>query len=115
MEQENFIENDVEFENITIDEEEFVTEESSSAPISSIISYKPLEENLIICQISPAKFDSFLKVLNVLVTDKSSNDSLIIKGSMVTQNISSAIVSSNIEDVLMVKKLTYKLLILRNI
>jgi len=47
-----------------------------------LTNFKPLEENVIICQISPAKFDSLLKVLNVLVSDKSSNDSLIIKESL---------------------------------
>lgn len=65
---------------------------------------------MIICQITPAKFDSFLKVLNVLVTDKASNDSLIIKESMITQNVSGAIVSSNIEDIFEGKKIDLQII-----
>jgi hypothetical protein len=97
---ENFIENisNNVFENTNL--EEFASSEvPTTIPPLSISNYKPLEENLIICQITPAKFDSFLKVLNVLVADKASNDSLIIKESMITQNASGAIVSSNIEDI----------------
>jgi len=70
-----------------------------------LTNFKPLEENVIICQISPAKFDSLLKVLNVLVSDKSSNDSLIIKESNITQNTSGAIISSNIEEIFEGKKI----------
>jgi hypothetical protein len=109
---ENFIEdnnsNNV-FENANV--EEFVSSETPiSTPPLSISNYKPLEENLIICQITPAKFDSFLKVLNVLVTDKASNDSLIIKESMITQNVSGAIVSSNIEDIFEGKKIDLQII-----
>jgi len=113
MEQKSFVEDiAAEFENSINNDEEFVAEEDSTvtSALSSITSYKPLEENLIICQISPAKFDSFLKVLNVLISDKSSNDSLIIKDSMVTQNVSSAIVSSNIEDVFDGKKIDLQII-----
>jgi len=76
----------------------------------SITNYKPLEENIIICQISPAKFDSLIKVLNVLVSDKSSNDSLIIKDSTITQNVSGAIVSSNIEEIFEGKKINLQII-----
>ena len=55
-----------------------VAETGDITPLS-ISNFKPMEENEIVCQISPAKFDSLLKVLGVLVSDKSSNDSLIIK------------------------------------
>lgn len=92
---------------------EFSTEEvvtTSSATPLSISNYKPLDQNLIICQISPAKFDSLLKVLSVLITDKSSNDSLIIKNSNITQNVSGAIISSNIEDIFEGKKIDLQII-----
>jgi len=75
-----------------------------------LTNFKPLEENVIICQISPAKFDSLLKVLNVLVSDKSSNDSLIIKESNITQNTSGAIISSNIEEIFEGKKIDLQII-----
>jgi len=54
---ESFIVNNV-FENSPI--EEFASSETLTAiPPLSISNYKPLEENLIMCQITPAKFDSF--------------------------------------------------------
>ncbi|HOH58583.1 MAG TPA: hypothetical protein PLQ22_01055 [Bacilli bacterium] len=108
---ESFIEDNTNnvFENAPI--EEFASSETpTTVPPLSISNYKPLEENLIICQITPAKFDSFLKVLNVLVTDKASNDSLIIKESMITQNVSGAIVSSNIEDIFEGKKIDLQII-----
>lgn len=110
MEEANFIETTDMFENNETTIESFTAEESTTVPPLSISNYKPLEENLIICQITPAKFDSFLKVLNVLVSDKSSNDSLIIKESMVTQNVSGAIVSSNIEDIFDGKKIDLQII-----
>ncbi|MEI7620803.1 MAG: hypothetical protein WCJ57_04530 [Candidatus Falkowbacteria bacterium] len=83
--------------------------ESTDTPLS-VVNYKPLEENTIICQISPAKFDSLIKVLNVLVSEKSSNDSLIIKDSTITQNVSGAIVSSNIEEIFEGKKINLQII-----
>lgn len=69
-----------------------------TSPLS--IFKPPIEnENNIICQVSPAKFDSLLKVLNVLITDKSSNDSLIIKNSAITQSTSGAIIGADIQDI----------------
>jgi len=82
--------------------EEFTDETSGEIPISplsAVSSYKPDTENNLICQISPAKFDSLLKVLNVLVGDKSSNESLVIKNSTITQSISGAIISSDIQEI----------------
>jgi len=79
------------------------------SPIS-LSNFKPLEENVIICQISPAKFDSLLKVLGVLVSDKSSNDSLIIKESNITQNVSGAIISSNVEEIFEGKKIDLQII-----
>ena len=76
----------------------------------SIVNFKPLEENMIVCQISPAKFDSLLKVLSVLVSDKSSNDSLIIKESNITQNVSGAIISSNVEEIFEGKKIDLQII-----
>jgi len=73
-------------------------------------NFKPLEENPTICQITPAKFDSFLKVLNVLITDKTSNESLIIKDSIITQNIHGAIANSNIEDIFDGKKIDLQII-----
>jgi hypothetical protein len=72
-------------------------------------SFQP-DSNGIICQITPAKFDSLLKVLNVLVSEKSSNDSLVIKESNVTQNVSGAIISANIEDVFDGKKIDLQII-----
>lgn len=80
-----------------------------ASPVS-VTNFKPLEENMIICQISPAKFDSLLKVLSVLVSDKSSNDSLIIKDSNITQNVSGAIISSNIEEIFEGKKIDLQII-----
>lgn len=78
--------------------EEFIDE--TAAPLSAIESFKPIDsENNLICQISPAKFDSLLKVLNVLVGDKSSNESLVIKNSTITQSLSGAIISSDIQEI----------------
>jgi len=56
--------------------DEFVEDESTVSPLTAVTGFKPLdlEENNLICQISPAKFDSLLKVLNVLITDKSGSD-----------------------------------------
>jgi len=81
--------------------EEFVEDVTTETvtPLS-VSAFKPLiAEDNIICQISPAKFDSLLKVLNVLINEKSSNDSLIIKDSTITQAFSGAIISSNIQEV----------------
>ncbi len=78
--------------------EEFVDETENTLSPLSITKFKPHEENQLICQISPAKFDSLLKVLNVLINEKS-NDSLVIKNSNITQNFSGAIISSNIRDI----------------
>ena len=86
-----------------------VTEADSTTPLS-VVNFKPMEENEIICQISPAKFDSLLKVLGVLVSDKSSNDSLIIKESNITQNISGAIISSNVEEIFEGKKIDLQII-----
>lgn len=106
---ENFIDSNEIFGSSNV--EEFVPQESTTAvPPLSISNYKPLDESLIICQITPAKFDSFLKVLNVLVTNKTSNDSLIIKESLISQNISGAITSSNIEDIFEGKKVDLQII-----
>ncbi len=81
--------------------EEFVEENITEnvAPLS-VSSFKPADcENNLICQISPAKFDSLLKVLNVLISEKNSNESLIIKNSTITQSLSGAIISSDIQDI----------------
>lgn len=83
---------------------------SDASPVASVSNFKPLEENMIVCQISPAKFDSLLKVLNVLVSDKSSNDSLIIKESNITQNVSGAIISSNVEEIFEGKKINLQII-----
>jgi len=76
----------------------------------SLTNFKPLEENTVICQITPAKFDSLLKVLNVLISDKSSNDSLVIKDSLITQNSSGAIISANIEEIFENKKIDLQII-----
>jgi hypothetical protein len=76
----------------------------------AIANFKPIEDNQIICQISPAKFDSLLKVLGVLVSDKSSNDSLIIKESNITQNISGAIITSDIKEIFEGKKINLQII-----
>jgi len=86
------------------------TEAPSSAPPLSVVNFKPMEENMIVCQISPAKFDSLLKVLTVLISDKSSNDSLIIKDSNITQNTSGAIISSNVEEIFEGKKIDLQII-----
>jgi hypothetical protein len=83
--------------------------QNTTTPLS-IANFKPLEENLIVCQISPAKFDSLLKVLSVLISDKSSNDSLIIKESNITQNVSGAIISANVEEIFEGKKIDLQII-----
>lgn len=89
--------------------EDFSVESTEISPMS-ITNFKPLEENLILCQISPAKFDSLLKVLSVLISDKSSNDSLVIKDSNITQSSSGAIISSNIEEIFEGKKINLQII-----
>jgi len=84
--------------------------QAEAASPLSVSSFKPMEENAIICQISPAKFDSLLKVLNVLISEKSSNDSLVIKESHVTQNVSGAIISANIEEIFENKKIDLQII-----
>ena len=84
-------------------------EEAQATPLS-ISNFKPLEENIIICQISPAKFDSLLKVLKVLVTDKSSNDSLVIKESTITQSIPGTVISADISDIFGDKKINLQII-----
>lgn len=81
--------------------DEFVEDESTVSPLTAVTGFKPLdlEEDNLICQISPAKFDSLLKVLNVLVTDKSGSDSLVIKDSNITQNFAGAIINSDVQDI----------------
>ena len=76
-------------------------EETIDAQTSPLSIFTPTinSENNVICQVSPAKFDSLLKVLNVLITDKSSNDSLIIKNSSITQSTSGAIIGADIQDI----------------
>ena len=88
---------------------EFTDDLTVGAPLS-VSNFKPMEENLIICQISPAKFDSLLKVLNVLVSEKTSNDSLIIKESNITQNLSGAIISSNVAEIFEGKKIDLQII-----
>jgi len=108
---ENFVESSNPFDTTPEDMSEITPiEVSEASPVVSITNFKPLEENMIISQISPAKFDSLLKVLNVLVSDKSSNDSLIIKESNITQNVSGAIVSSNIEEIFEGKKINLQII-----
>ncbi len=91
-------------EDLTID-----VSEDTTSPMS-ITNFKPQEENMIICQISPAKFDSLLKVLNVLVPEKSSNEALVIKDSNITQNLSGAIVNANVEDIFDGKKIDLQII-----
>jgi hypothetical protein len=86
------------------------TDQTVNATPLSVSNFKPMEENLIVCQISPAKFDSLLKVLNVLVSDKSSNDSLIIKDSNITQNSSGAIISAGVEEIFEGKKIDLQII-----
>ena len=90
--------------------EEFTPVDTNNITPLSVANFKPIEENMIVCQISPAKFDSLLKVLSVLVSDKSSNDSLIIKESYITQNVSGAIISANIEDIFEGKKINLQII-----
>ncbi|HQF37146.1 MAG TPA: hypothetical protein PLL26_05930 [Candidatus Dojkabacteria bacterium] len=94
----------------TLSENSIETIDAVAVSPISLTNFKPLEENTILCQISPAKFDSLLKVLNVLVSDKSSNDSLIIKESTITQNVSGAIISSNIEEIFEGKKIDLQII-----
>ena len=105
---EDFTEEQGEFENLEINNvfqdgigEEVPTSESQSQDAPLSMFKPPLEvENNIICQITPAKFDSLLKVLNVLITDKSSsNEVLIINNSSITQSASGAIVGCDIQDI----------------
>lgn len=76
----------------------------------SITNFKPLEDNAVLCQISPAKFDSLLKVLNVLISDKSSNESIVIKQSSITQSVNGAIISCNVLDIFDDKKIDLQII-----
>lgn len=82
----------------TFDDIDEISIEEVVAPLS-VSNFTPENTNNLICQITPAKFDSLLKVLNVLITDKGSNESLIIKNSSVTQSVSGAIVNSDIHEI----------------
>jgi hypothetical protein len=90
------------------------SQESAEIPQSVSLlttnTFQPTSDSGIICQITPAKFDSLLKVLNVLINEKSSNDSLVIKESMVNQNSSGAIISANIEDIFDGKKIDLQII-----
>jgi hypothetical protein len=80
--------------------------DTKAAPLS-VSTYKPFDDqNSIICQISPAKFDSLLKVLKVLINEKSSNDSIIIKDSMITQSSNGSIICTNVLDIFDNRKIT---------
>lgn len=87
-----------------------ITDVGGNIPPLAVTNFKPLEENQILCQISPAKFDSLLKVLGVLISDKSSNDSLIIKESQIIQNISGAIVASGLDEIFDGKKIDLQII-----
>lgn len=87
-------------EEINIPEEVKQSEEIST-PLS-VATFKPLDDqNSIKYQIPPAKFDSLLKVLNILVNDKdkSSNDSIIIKNSIITQSSSGGVITTDIKEI----------------
>ncbi len=68
-----------------------------SSPLTTTFTPQNSNNNNIITNVTPAKFDGLLKVLNLL-TD--SNDPIIISKSQITKNLSSgAIVSMDVNDV----------------
>lgn len=72
-------------------------EDLDESPLTIISTFKPINiinDNLI-CQITPAKFDSLLKVLNVLKLD----NSLIIQDSVISQSLSDAVITTNVSEI----------------
>jgi hypothetical protein len=90
MEIDNIMENDY---------DEISTENEENISPLSVSNFVPESTTNLICQITPAKFDSLLKVLNVLITDKGSNESLIIRNSAITQSVSGSVINSDIHEI----------------
>lgn len=66
----------------------------------SVSSFQPIDGNgNIITQISPAKFDILLKILNVIISNNKNTSGITIKKSKINQSIGSAIISTNLADV----------------
>jgi len=85
-------------ENTPVEVDETNTENEQDAPLS-VTNYQPMSDQKILAQITPAMFDGFLKVLKLVVGDAKGNDAVIIKKSVITQDVKGAVITANLKNI----------------
>lgn len=104
------------FENPTVEQptaapvEQIPEEPTANIPL--INSYTPvgIDQNKIIAQVTPAKFDSLIKTLSVLINDKSSGNIFITKSQIIQAYADGAVVCINAKPIFDDKEVDFHIL-----